>query len=174
MYIDSRGENLCHCYVRKLCKSTFMWGNYSITVSLQCTLIIKVHFLTTIYIQAFRRGVRYPTHLLLTFQWYEERWWLKENGASDVNLTCTAEERERVLTHSLAFNFVLSDYLKNRDVTTDVGIVRRLAAIFLFFIISLTFHRLVLSIFQKRKITLGLPHTILAGHSMLSTASMQH
>jgi hypothetical protein len=44
---------------------------------------------------------------------------------SDVNLTCTAEERESVLTHSLAFNFVLSDYLKNMDVTTDVGIVRR-------------------------------------------------
>lgn len=26
--------------------------------------------------------------------------------------------------HSLAFNFVLSDYLKNKNVTTDVGIVR--------------------------------------------------
>ena len=78
------------------------------------------------FLQAFCHGVHYPTHLLLTFQWYEERWWLKENGASDVNLTCTAEERETVLMHSLAFNFVLSDYLKNQDVTTDVGIVRRM------------------------------------------------
>ena len=79
------------------------------------------------YMQAFRRGVHYPTHLLLTFQWYEERWWLKENRAgSDVNLTCTAEQREGVLMHSLAFNFVLLDFLKNQDVTTDVEIVRSL------------------------------------------------
>ena len=77
--------------------------------------------------QAFHHGVHYPTHLLLTFQWYEERWWLKENRAgSDVNLTCTAEQREGVLMHSLAFNFVLLDFLKNQDVTTDVEIVRSL------------------------------------------------
>ena len=83
-------------------------------------------FIMIKFLQAFCRGIHYPTHLLLTFQWYEERWWLKESGASDVNLTCTAEERESVLMHSLAFNFVLSDYLKNQDVTTDVGIVRRM------------------------------------------------
>ena len=76
-------------------------------------------------IQAFHRNAYYPTHLLLTFQWYEEQWWLKENGASDVNLTCSAEERESVLIHSLVFNFVLSDHLKDENVTNDVGIVRK-------------------------------------------------
>ena len=50
---------------------------------------------------------------------------------SDVNLTCTTEERESILMHSLAFNFVLSDYLKNKDVTTDIGIVRIKATVIL-------------------------------------------
>ena len=73
--------------------------------------------------QAFHVGTHYPTHLLLTFHWYEERWWLKEN--SDVSLTCTAEERESVLVYSLAFNFILPpvSHRKNENVTTDVGIV---------------------------------------------------
>lgn len=74
--------------------------------------------------QAFHLGVRYPTHLLLTFQWYDQRWWLKENGVADVHLTCTADERESVLPHSLAFNFVLADLLKEENVKTDIGIVR--------------------------------------------------
>jgi hypothetical protein len=77
--------------------------------------------------QAFHLSAHYPTHLLLTFHWYEERWWLKEN--SDVSLTCTAEERESVLVHSLGFNFILppASLRKNQNVTTDVyvGIVRK-------------------------------------------------
>ena len=73
--------------------------------------------------QAFHHDIHYPTHLLLTFQWYNERWWLKENGITDVNLTCSADERESILPYSLAFNFLSLDHLKDHNVTTDVGIV---------------------------------------------------
>ena len=47
-----------------------------------------------------------------------------ENDGSDVNLTCSGEERESVLQYSLAFNFILVDLLTDQDITTDVGIVR--------------------------------------------------
>ena len=67
--------------------------------------------------------MRYPTHLLLTFQWYDKEWWLKKHGVADVPLTCSGKERESVLPYSLAFNFVLTDLWKERDVTTDIGLV---------------------------------------------------
>ena len=73
--------------------------------------------------QAFHLGIRYPTHLLLTFQWYDERWWLEDNDVSDVNLTCSGEERESVLRYSLAFNFILVDLLNDKNITTNVGMI---------------------------------------------------
>ena len=59
----------------------------------------------------------------MTFQWYDEKWWLKERGAFGNNLTCSGKERESVLLHTLAFNFILTDLLKARNVTADIGIV---------------------------------------------------
>ena len=59
----------------------------------------------------------------MTFQWYDEKWWLKERGAFDDKLTCSGKERESVLLHTLAFNYILTDLLKAQNVTTDVGIV---------------------------------------------------
>ena len=67
--------------------------------------------------------MRYPTHLLLTFQWYDEDWWLKDSGMPGVNLSCSGEERESVLPHSLAFNFLQMDVMNDPDLTTAIGIV---------------------------------------------------
>ena len=78
-----------------------------------------------IFRQAFHLSIQYPTHLLLTFQWYDKKWWLKENNsASGINLTCSGKDRESVLPYSLAFDFVQMDFVEDQNVMTDVGIVR--------------------------------------------------
>lgn len=59
----------------------------------------------------------------MTFQWYDEKWWLKEKGAFGDNLTCSGQERESVLLHTLAFNYILTDLLKAQNITADIGIV---------------------------------------------------
>ena len=67
--------------------------------------------------QAYRRGLHYPRHLLLTPAWYAQQWWLEEDQLS----TCTPQQLESVLPTSLAllhFNF-----LQNNSMTTDTGIV---------------------------------------------------
>ena len=73
--------------------------------------------------QAFHQNAKYPTHLLLTFHWYSEKWWLKENREWELTLTCSSEDRERVLLHSLAFDFIQQSPNQNADIVTDAGIV---------------------------------------------------
>ena len=75
--------------------------------------------------QAYQRGLRYPRHLLLTYGWYEHNWWLVE----DQNFSCTAQERESVLSMSLSF--LQFDFLEDRNLTTDTGIVSLLLPCFL-------------------------------------------
>ena len=67
--------------------------------------------------QAYHRRLRYPRHLFLTPGWYVHNWWKVE----DQNFSCTAKQRESVLPGSLAFLF--TDFLQDRNMTTDTGIV---------------------------------------------------
>lgn len=57
--------------------------------------------------QAYHHNIRYPTHLLVTFQWYGSNWWLVE----DQNYTCTGEERGEVLDMTLSVDIFGSSYL---------------------------------------------------------------
>ena len=74
--------------------------------------------------QAYHRGLLYPRHLFLTYGWYVQDWWLDE----DRNLSCTAQERERVLARSFAL--LQFDFLDGRNLTTDTGIVSPFSAWF--------------------------------------------
>ena len=92
-----------HDYVRHLLKNTY------------CTFII-VNFTN---IQAYHRNIRYPTHLLLTYQWYGPNWWLVE----DQNYTCTGEQRGEVLHMTLSMDIYNSSYPDNGDNYTSMNIV---------------------------------------------------
>ena len=71
------------------------------------------------HIQAYHRNIRYPTHLLLTYQWYSSNWWLVE----DQNYTCTGEQRGEVLHMTLSVN-IFSESLLDRSFTnTTMNIV---------------------------------------------------
>ena len=67
--------------------------------------------------QAYHRDLRYPSHLFLTHGWYAQNWWLVE----DQDSSCTAQQRESVLNRSFAF--VQFDFLQDKNLTTDTGIV---------------------------------------------------
>ena len=71
--------------------------------------------------QAYHRGIQYPQYLLLTLGRFRKNWWRQEMKG----LTCTADQREIVMTSSLAFteNYFI-DEVKDADVTTTSGLVR--------------------------------------------------
>ena len=50
--------------------------------------------------QAHGKGIRYPTHMLITYGWYGSGWWKGEATSSQYN--CTDEERARVMPYTLA------------------------------------------------------------------------
>ena len=69
--------------------------------------------------QAYEQGIYYPRNLFLFYGWYADQWWV---GDDSENLTCTQEDRERVISSGLAivFDEALSDCSKN----ISTGIVR--------------------------------------------------
>ena len=118
-YQDLYHRNLC-C----TCKTSAVWGS-PISIFLAC--IVPLHYTLTSLVshpQAYQHGLRYPHHLLLTLGWYDHNWWLVE----DRNFNCTAQERESVLPMSLSF--LQFDFLHDRNLTTDTGIVRLLFVCF--------------------------------------------
>ena len=81
-----------------------------------------VHMFTPLHIvtcvpQAYHLGLHYPSHLLLTYAWYAPNWWKDE----DQSFSCTVQQRESVLNRSLTF--LQYDFLQDRNLTTDTGIV---------------------------------------------------
>ena len=68
-------------------------------------------------LQAYHRGLHLPRHLVLTIGWYSNFWWRED----EPGLTCTVEEREKVLANSL----VVSDeiFLGDADAINTTGIV---------------------------------------------------
>lgn len=69
--------------------------------------------------QAYHRNITYPTHLLMTFQWYSTEWWLEE----DQNYTCTGEQRAEVLHHTLSVTNFDTSYLDRENLNTTMNIV---------------------------------------------------
>ena len=69
--------------------------------------------------QAYHRNIRYPTHLLLTYQWYSPNWWLVE----DQNYTCTGEQRGEVLHMTLSVNIFVPSRLDEGFSNTSMNIV---------------------------------------------------
>ena len=69
--------------------------------------------------QAYHRDIRYPTHLLLTYQWYSPQWWLVE----DQNYTCTGEQIGEVLHRTLSVNIFNTDSVDSENHTTSMNIV---------------------------------------------------
>ena len=69
--------------------------------------------------QAYEQGIFYPHYLFLFYGWYSDSWWI---GSDSENLTCSQEERERVIRSGLAIvnDEALSDCSKN----ISTGIVR--------------------------------------------------
>ena len=75
-------------------------------------------------VQAYKRNIRYPRYLLLTLGWYSQLWWRLEGEGE--NLNCTVEERESVLSSSLAFlqfSFLNGTSEVDRNLVTTSGIV---------------------------------------------------
>ena len=69
--------------------------------------------------QAYHRNIRYPSHLLLTYQWYSPNWWLVE----DQNYTCTGEQRGEVLHMTLSVNIFNTSHVDTGNYTTSMNIV---------------------------------------------------
>ena len=70
----------------------------------------------TVMIQAYRRGLRYPSHFIIFMGWYQGRWWLRQDGSE----TCTAEERETIMQYFITvhhYNFLVPD---DRNTTTGL------------------------------------------------------
>jgi hypothetical protein len=69
--------------------------------------------------QAYEQGIFYPRNLFLFYGWYSDSWWV---GSDSEGLSCSQEERERVVRSGLA--------LLNDEAITDcsnyisTGIVR--------------------------------------------------
>ena len=73
------------------------------------------------YMQAYERDMFFPKYTLLILGRYGRNWWRRD---SPPNLSCTADEREKVLLSMLAVSE--SPFLGVNDVkrTTTPGIVR--------------------------------------------------
>ena len=65
-------------------------------------------------------GLYLPQYLFMTPGWYSRLWW----RVDDSGLTCTVQQRERVLANSLAFlHFVFLNEVADVNLTTTPGIV---------------------------------------------------
>jgi hypothetical protein len=69
--------------------------------------------------QAYEQGIFYPRSLFLFYGWYADNWWV---GSANEGLSCSQEDRERVVQSGLAIvnDEALSDCSKN----ISTGIVR--------------------------------------------------
>ena len=70
-------------------------------------------------IQAYHHNVRYPTHMLLTYQWYDPQWWQVE----DQNYTCSGKQREEVLHMTLSVTIFNTSFVDRESYNTSMNIV---------------------------------------------------
>ena len=68
--------------------------------------------------QAYEQGIFYPRNLFLFYGWYSDNWWV---GSDSESLSCTQEERERVISSGLAV--VQDEFRSNCSKNISTGIV---------------------------------------------------
>ena len=70
--------------------------------------------------QAYAQGIRYPTHMLITYGWYSNGWW--KGAATSSQYNCTDEERASVLLYTLAP--IIQESYTDLTAEDESGIVR--------------------------------------------------
>ena len=81
--------------------------------NLNCIIILNS------LLQAYEKGVRYPTHVLMYPAWYSAGWYLSLSETS--SMKCTLEQRTSVLTYSLGVH--VFEFIEDYSAVTDTGIV---------------------------------------------------
>ena len=71
------------------------------------------------YMQAYEQGIFYPRNLFLFYGWYSDNWWV---GSDSEGLSCSLEERERVVSSGLAI--VNDEALSDCYTNISTGIMR--------------------------------------------------
>lgn len=69
--------------------------------------------------QAYKQKIFYPRNLFLFYGWYVDQWWV---GSESENLTCTQENRERVISSGVAV--VQDEFRSDCSKNISTGIVR--------------------------------------------------
>ena len=95
--------------------------NYRLLTHFQTALSIRLACLNTgLTLQAFKKQIFLPRHVLLTNAWYKPTWWRFKS-----NHNCTVEQMEMTLNGSIAFlQFNLINRFGTDDVITTDGLVR--------------------------------------------------
>ena len=70
------------------------------------------------FLQAHRRGLKYPLFTFMHAAWWSPQWWQGNNSAG---YECTLEERESVVEYSLAV--LLYEYIANFSDVAETGLV---------------------------------------------------
>ena len=81
---------------------------------------LHASILYAIFMQAYEQEIFYPRNLFLFYGWYLDNWWVSSDSEGH-GLSCSQEQRERVISSGLAVvqDESLSDCSKN----TGTGIV---------------------------------------------------
>ena len=76
-----------------------------------------------VFVQAYRQNIRYPKYMLITYGWYSGGWWAEPGSNSRFN--CSAEERARVLQHTVGV--IQQEFFTEatQHVVTETGLVYR-------------------------------------------------
>ena len=108
-----------------LCAGYAIHTQEYITLTLLLSYIVQkyschpIYLFLYVYMQAYEQGIFYPRNLFLFYGWYSDNWWV---GSDSEGLSCTLEERERVVSSGLAI--VNDEALSNCSKNIDTGIVR--------------------------------------------------
>ena len=81
----------------------------------------------TMFIQAHKAGIRYPTHVIMYPAWYRADWY-NNSFDEDSTVNCTVEERVSVLEYSLGVQTF--EFIEDYDAVADTGIVSATAVQF--------------------------------------------
>lgn len=82
-------------------------------------MLAPAHARENTHFQAYKQGLRYPTHQFLIFAWYEDGWLVEPDPMRD--LGCTLEERIRTLRYALAIE--VNQHITNASLVTEGGLV---------------------------------------------------
>ena len=82
--------------------------------------------LLSVYLQAYKKGLHYPTHQFLLLGWYRDNWLVEsvsDSGGSS-RLNCSLEERWHTFQYAMLVREL--DFNTDKNVLTEGGLVRNL------------------------------------------------